>query len=849
MHDAGSPGPSRAPLGLALALLTLAACAKAPGAPPPQPPPQIASSSPAAGASRVPVDAPVRITFSRPLAAATVNGQSFTLSSAAGPVAGSVSLAGATATFTPAAPLANGTAHAARLEATVQGEDGVALGSAVEIPFTTVPVARFAYAESSGRMETYALDSPTGALVRRAAAGYERPPFAETKTAIHPGGRFAFYTYKVPAPRAPNVLAVHAVDPEAGTFGNQATLNGVGNIGASPVPDPVRDRVYVPDGLAVAVVSVSSGVPTHVSGSPFDVGGAEELAADPSGRRVFVRGGGALRVLDVDASTGALLAAPPGPYPTTASGPLALTADGRVLLVADGNAESVASYRVDPGTGALAAAPGSAVAAPDLTGPLFAVAGRLAVAAGRSTLHAWTIDPASGTLTALPGSPAALNGDVAGASLDPDGACVVVALAGSRDLLSFRLGTRLEQASGSPFALGATPKLVAFEPSGRRLLAHTESGLVRLEADGAGTLTRVAELRTRSILSFDFGRGSAPLRHLPARLYAARSDAALAGFAIDPATGALAPLAGSPFALSSAATSLAADAPGRRLFAALSGGTVAAFDLGATTGAPSLLASGGVGTGLVPRSLALDPTGLTAFTIRGGTLPAGEGPLAILGLSGGALTMASPGGDLIGASPEPFSVYADPAGRFLFYPTGTFCSLGAAGPMASPAPVAGSPWPLAVTCVGTGSAAVDGPGAFAFGLGAGPTGGIAAFAIDPATGALTHTDGRSGLTSGTAAVAADPLGRFVYASLPNGRLVGYAVDGAGLLTDLPARGAGTSAGTLAVDPTGQFLYVGNGAGEIHAFRIAATGELAPVAGSPFSAGAAVTSLAATSDCR
>lgn len=122
-------------------------------------------------------------------------------------------------------------------------------------------------------------------------------------------------------------------------------------------------------------------------------------------------------------------------------------------------------------------------------------------------------------------------------------------------------------------------------------------------------------------------------------------------------------------------------------------------------------------------------------------------------------------------------------------------------------------------------------------------GGIAAFAIDSSSGALTLVPG-SPFQSGSDTpgyISVDPSGRFLYsAGLQDGSIYGFAIDSTtGALSLVPGSPftAAFPSGTIAVDPSGKFLYVTNEKNStIYGFTLdSATGSLSPLAGSPFPA--------------
>jgi len=101
---------------------------------------QVESITPASGAQNMIATTPVTITFNKPIAAQTLTGSSFTLSTSAGnPVLGTITvLAGSrVVVFTPAATLAASTTYRVALTTAVRDIYGHALGAAFNSTFTT----------------------------------------------------------------------------------------------------------------------------------------------------------------------------------------------------------------------------------------------------------------------------------------------------------------------------------------------------------------------------------------------------------------------------------------------------------------------------------------------------------------------------------------------------------------------------------------------------------------------------------------------------------------------------------------------------------------------------------------
>ena len=124
-------------------------------------------------------------------------------------------------------------------------------------------------------------------------------------------------------------------------------------------------------------------------------------------------------------------------------------------------------------------------------------------------------------------------------------------------------------------------------------------------------------------------------------------------------------------------------------------------------------------------------------------------------------------------------------------------------------------------------------------------GGVLAYMIDGATGALTALSGSPFQTAGFEAlsVAADLTGKFAYVA--NGpvsnNVSAYTIDaGTGTLTAIPGSPfvAGPDPNFVAVDPTGKFVYVVNrDDGTVSVYTVnTSTGALTAISGSPFSVG-------------
>jgi len=217
-----------------------------------------------------------------------------------------------------------------------------------------------------------------------------------------------------------------------------------------------------------------------------------------------------LSAYTVDVTTGTLAVL--GTPIATGTSPSAIVQVGRFVFVANEGSNDISAFAVDSTTGALTAVPGSPFAAGTdpkamaLATPVDGGYNLYVANAGSDAVSAYTIDANTGALT--PMSPATIATGKGPASIVIDsnlGYAFVANKGGSNDISAFSIGGTgvLIPVPGSPFPAGGNP------------------------------------------LSLEFGAGGK-------FLYTANPDAtnpSISGFSIDPTTGALSPVSGSPFRL------------------------------------------------------------------------------------------------------------------------------------------------------------------------------------------------------------------------------------------------------------------------------------------------------------
>ena len=163
-------------------------------------------------------------------------------------------------------------------------------------------------------------------------------------------------------------------------------------------------------------------------------------------------------------------------------------------------------------------------------------------------------DPNTGSIMLLPSpiSPTSTGGDEPGGiRVTPDGNFVVVVNQASNSVSVFSLNSgtgALTEVSGSPFATGNLPNPVAIDPSGKFVfVGNTGAGsLSAYTIDSAGGLTL-----TGAPIQLAANSQPSSIAVDPAGkfVYVSMGTQQVAGFALDPNTGALTAITGSPFSV------------------------------------------------------------------------------------------------------------------------------------------------------------------------------------------------------------------------------------------------------------------------------------------------------------
>jgi len=255
-------------------------------------------------------------------------------------------------------------------------------------------------------------------------------------------------------------------------------------------------------------------------------------------------------------------------------------------------------------------------------------------------------------------------------------------------------------------------------------------------------------------------------------------------FSINQSTGALTPVAGSPFAIGGAGGgSLAIDSSGKYLYAPYLAG-VAAFSFKNSTGTLTPLANSPFSDGSSPFAGAVDPSGKFFYT-TGSTVQTGLSVYA-LNSATGALTPVAGSPFATPLSTGPYNLVVAPAGGTVYatVPSNNAVFGMSINPMSgTPSPVAGSPFSAVDIDMFLG---LSPAGNFLYTCNEG-NGTISAFTVNSANGALAPIAGTPfGFSNCSTTVAVDPSGKYLYAANPGGNsITGFSIDATtGVLTML-----------------------------------------------------------------
>jgi len=353
----------------------------------------------------------------------------------------------------------------------------------------------------------------------------------------------------------------------AGCGASSGTGSNPNGGGVSPLA-PGTELVFVGDTFGEIdsfSVDPNSGALNLVGTFPVSnaSAGTVRLAADPSGTALYATstGGGGPNVVafTVAASTGALTAVAANQTLSIAAGKIAVDPKGKnAYVIPDplfANAAELFGFSIDPTTHGLTMLANQPITVPgvphDLTvDPSGAFVYVTFQGTAGDEIAGFSRDPSTGLLTAMGSTFANTGGDSAqGIRVTPNGDFVIVANQATNNVsvLSLNISSGvLTDVTGSPFVSGNGPGPVAIDPGGNVVLVAT-GGLSVYTIGAGGVLTPVAGIPQ------SFNAASIAVDPSDKFVYVSNIPSEVSGFKLSPSTGALTPIAGSPFPLSGGA--------------------------------------------------------------------------------------------------------------------------------------------------------------------------------------------------------------------------------------------------------------------------------------------------------
>ncbi len=338
----------------------------------------------------------------------------------------------------------------------------------------------------------------------------------------------------------------------------------------------------------------------------------DAVSLAPNGKWAFIATDSGLKIyaFSIDPNSGALTAVAGSPFTNGqfASGhpnpDIAVDPTSHYLYLASLNDGTVGGFAIDQTTGALTGLPGAPYAAAAGAGaiPAFSPNGKFLYVMNQTanSVSAYTINT-DGSLSNITGSPFATGVTTpTWISFTPSGSFAYVSGSGSNNIAAFAADTNT--GALTPIAGGIYPTNdiypadITIDTAGKHLYVPNKRGasISAFTINGDGTLTSIGPVTTGSgatFLQIDVNGKYA---------YASAGNATsngLYGYAIDPTTGALTALTGSPYATGANPLFVTIDPSGLYAYTANYGSAnVSGFKIDPTTGVPASLGNFAAGT-------------------------------------------------------------------------------------------------------------------------------------------------------------------------------------------------------------------------------------------------------------
>ena len=504
------------------------------------------------------------------------------------------------------------------------------------VSLSITPSGQFAYVTNDldNTVSAYAVNASTGVLTAVAGSPFLTGTQPEGGV-IHPSGKF-FYVANI----LDNTISAYSI---GGTGALTAVTGSPFATGQGPFTITVHASgkfAYVLNSsdntVSAYTINTTTGALTRIATYATDVFPIR-AAVDHSGRFLYVLNstGQDISAYSIDSTTGALTPLAGSPFATAGKFPsaVAIDASNHFLYSADQGSNEVSMYSINPSTGALnlarIVATRSAPFAMDMSSGIAPVTytPRFVYAPQRLSLNlisAFAVSPSTGALTEIPSSP--FPGDPFGTGADPFGRFVYIANDAANNVFAYRVNPTsgvLTEILGSPVGTGQLPDAVAVDPSGRfvyvsNFLSNSVSAYSINQATGA--LTEISG--SPFSLPTSSPPGSIAIDPTGRFLYTSNeefsgSTPGICAFSIDPTSGVLAGISGSPFAISGSPGTIAIEPTGRFALVVaiesgpLGGGVLWPYAIDSSTGALTL--QPGFAAGLSSSYLTVEPSGHVIF--------------------------------------------------------------------------------------------------------------------------------------------------------------------------------------------------------------------------------------------
>jgi 6-phosphogluconolactonase len=344
--------------------------------------------------------------------------------------------------------------------------------------------------------------------------------------------------------------------------------------------------------LAILFASALSGCGGSGNGNPL---------APPASGFLYAASQNGITGFPFNSSTGALGADFQASSVFTATDPLANMvpdASGKILFACGLGNSSTEAFSIDAKTGVLTPISGSTLPLQGFPGCTLSMdpTGTFLYIATSSGVSAFTLNAASGVLSSVAGSPFSDGSVLRESAIDPSGRFLYAISNNptSNTISVFTINSSsgaLTPIGGSPFqmAINGFAYSLVVHPSGRFLYVSFPQS-EEIAAWSINTSTGAITVIPGSPFPSGITSGDAPnsLLVTPSGgfLYALSGATAVFGYSVDANSGALSPINGSPFTLSSAIDYFAIDPSSQFVYAAYGNtNTVAGFEINASTGA------------------------------------------------------------------------------------------------------------------------------------------------------------------------------------------------------------------------------------------------------------------------